>query len=415
MLSFPFQCDYCWFVNLHKRSANTNFDSDSLLMAYIRRVNLDIMWSKEPTTVGNTLRMLLKGKALSSELGLAPVQLKVGPWPVADNCGFQIAIEILRSSQNPGRNDSEYTQFDSIRKLRSAYLNVYESGPERCLENTCLKTDKGQITSLINSETQSRLFTMFMVGCEKRMGRLVKQDLGLSIDMLLAVLTLYDIEMELEGVTKERKRFIIVAAAAFVILFGGALRGGEVFMIEASELVKRRDDGRKLDEDGHVVVPLMGRFKNEMGERNLLLVLANKTNGGLEIRKWVDRLSALLLLEGRGESTGPALCDEKGFVIQRWQLNDELHAMLQRVQSDNELIIPKDLDVDKKFNVYRSFRRGATTRAKEKGVDESTIAMNNRWRSFQNKQGSMPRLPMTQLYVEMTQVLKTKLRFSQSL
>jgi hypothetical protein len=77
-----------------------------------------------------------------------------------------------------------------------------------------------------------------------------------------------------------------MCAATFVILWAGALRGGEVFTLEASEFVKRRDDGRKVgNKKGHVVIPWMGRFKNETGERNLVIVLANRTAGGLEVRK----------------------------------------------------------------------------------------------------------------------------------
>ena len=414
MLTSPFQCDYCWFFNITKRTARDIFDSDAQLLAYIRRVNLDVFWSREPSTVANTMRALVKGKKISSELGLPPVQIKVGPWPIMDTCGFQIAIEILKSSQRPGRNDSEYTQFDSIRKLRSAYLTVYEASPDRCLDNGCLKNDRGGISTFLNSATQSRLFTMFMHGCEKRMGRLVKQDMGISLDMLQLALALYDEDLSNESTSSERKRMIIICAGTFVILFAGALRGGEVFMLEASEFVKRRNDGREMRQ-GHVVVPLMGRFKNETGERNLVIVLVNKTDGGLEIRKWVDIFTALLLAEGKGKSTGPAICDESGFVIERWKMNGELHDVLKRVQSQSPQIIPLDVDVEKRFNMYRSFRRGATTRAKEMGVGDPTISMNNRWRSVEGKQGSLPKLPMTQLYVEITQALTTKLRFSKSL
>ena len=295
MLTSPFQCDYCWFFNITKRVARDIFNSDAGLLAYIRRVNLDLFWSREPSTVANTMRALSKAKTLSDELGLPPVQLTVGPWPVVDTCGFQIAIEILKSSQRPGRNDSTYTQFDSIRKLRSAYLTIYDSSPARCLENGCLKNDRGQISYFIDSPTQSRLFTMFMHGCEKRMGRMVKQDMGLSFDMLTSLLKLYEEELVEEGMTEERKRMIVLCAGAFTVLFAGTLRGGEVFMLEVS------------------------------------------------------------------------------------------------------------------------FRQGATTRAKEMGVSEPTIDMNNRWRLVQNKKGGLPNLPMTQLYVEITQALTTKLRFSKSL
>jgi hypothetical protein len=239
--------------------------------------------------------------------------------------------------------------------------------------------------------------------------------MGISLDMLKEVLELYELELNDVKVEPDRKRLITICAGAFVILFGGALRGGEVFMLEASEFVKRRHDGRNLVRNGHVVIPLMGRFKNETGERNLLLVLANETEGGLKIRRWINRFTELLLSEGRDRTTGPAICDLEGFVLEKWRLDGELHNMLKQVQLLNPVLIPADVEVEKKFNTYRSFRRGATTRAKEKGVSEPTIAMNNRWRKVEAKQGGLPNLPMTQLYVEISQALTTKLRFSKSL
>ena len=89
---------------------------------------MDVFWCREPSTVAATYRNLLKGKRMSEDLGLSPVHIAVGPWPVHDTCGFQIAIEILRASQQPGRKDREYTQFASIRRLRSGYINAYGAG-----------------------------------------------------------------------------------------------------------------------------------------------------------------------------------------------------------------------------------------------------------------------------------------------
>lgn len=416
MISSPFQCDTCWFINLQRRKPTPHlYPSDQRLLTYIRRVNLDMFWSREPTTVANTFRLLKKGRTLSEEMGLTPIHIQVGPWPIQDTCGFQVAIELLRASQKPGRYDSTYSQFESVRKLRSAYLNAYDSGPIRCLNNTMFKSDKGQMFSMLNTPTQSRLFTMFMKGCEKRMGRLVKQDLGISFAMLSAILENYEKELMDVEVSTERKRFVVVCSGAFVILWAGALRGGEVFMVEVTEFIKRRDDGRDREIDGHVVVPLMGRFKNETGERNLLLILANCTNGGLEIRKYLDRFTAVLMKEDRQERVGPAVCDHNGVVLGRRELNDELHEAMEKLQEVGSTLIPPDIEVRERFNIHRSFRRGSTTRAKEMNVPESVIELNNRWRKVQNKQGGLPSLPMSQLYVEITQVLTSKLRYSKSL
>ena len=115
------------------------------------------MWSSERSVVKAAWKNLVKGENISAEFGLPPVDIPVGPWPVADTCGFQIAIEILRALQNPGRNDASYTQFNSARKLRSAYLTAYESGPERCLDNFSFISGEGQFSAVINSKTQLKL------------------------------------------------------------------------------------------------------------------------------------------------------------------------------------------------------------------------------------------------------------------
>ena len=258
MLCAPFQFDYCWFANIHKGEANDWFAVDARKIAYIRRVNLDVLWSREQATVVSTFNSLAKARKCSEELGFKPVEVSIGPWPILDTCGFQIAIEMLKHSQGKGRNCSDYIQFDSIRKTRSAYANAFDSSPARCLDNRRLKSDKGQLMSYVNGPTDSKLFTMFMLGCEKRMGRFVKQDLGISLKMMRAILERYDVELMDEQVDRDRKRWIIICGAAFIILWAGALRGGEIFLLEASELIKRKRDGRHLRKDGHCVIPLMG-------------------------------------------------------------------------------------------------------------------------------------------------------------
>jgi hypothetical protein len=136
--------------------------------------------------------------------------------------------------------------------------------------------------SFVSGPTDSKLFSMFMMGCEKRMGHFVKQVIGISLLVLQEMLNLYNEELMNVNVSLDRKRLVIICATAFVILWASALQGGEVFMLEASELVKRRNDGRN-DKHGHCVILLMGRFKQESGERNLLMILTNKTKGGLEV------------------------------------------------------------------------------------------------------------------------------------
>ncbi len=131
MWAMPFQCEFCWIVNLKRREYRAHDPQDVLLCAYLRRFNLNVMWSKESRTVGANLRELLKGARMSHELGLNPLNLPRGPWPVDDPYGCQIGLEILRASQLKGRHSPDYQQFDTICKIRAGFSIAYESSPLR--------------------------------------------------------------------------------------------------------------------------------------------------------------------------------------------------------------------------------------------------------------------------------------------
>ena len=74
------------------------------------------------------------------------------------------------------------------------------------------------------------------------------------------------------------------------------MRGAEVLLSEGRELVKIVNDGKLDTANSHGVVLLMGRFKGEEGERNVLLALANRTViSDLIIVLWVEILSAVLV------------------------------------------------------------------------------------------------------------------------
>ena len=64
-----------------------------------------------------------------------------------------------------------------------------------------------------------------------------------SMKMLLVLLEIWEEELEDTSCSDTRRKNLVVAGAAFVVLFVGALRGGEVLLMEATELVKRQEKG----------------------------------------------------------------------------------------------------------------------------------------------------------------------------
>ena len=183
----PFQCDQCWFRNLQKRSPNPKSQADTLLLAFIRRVNLDALWSRSPKTVSASITGIKKIIATSQDLNFNPPLESLGPWPVGDEWGFRLAITILKASQQPGRTSKTHSQYDSIRKIASAYSNHYQASKRAASETWVMRSDFRN-TYFTDCYTRSEFFTRFNEGLKDRMGREVKGDIPLDYKILHEIL-----------------------------------------------------------------------------------------------------------------------------------------------------------------------------------------------------------------------------------
>ena len=72
-LLVPFQCDICWFINLQQKEPGLR------ILGYIRRVNLDVIWSRSPGTIANTKNEIVNLIECWKDLGLEINLPKVGP------------------------------------------------------------------------------------------------------------------------------------------------------------------------------------------------------------------------------------------------------------------------------------------------------------------------------------------------
>ena len=91
-----------------------------------------------------------------------------------------------------------------------------------------------------------------------------------------------------------------------------------------------------------------------------------------------------------------------------------LNALL-RVQSNKPHIISPTVEVLEEYGISHSFRRGATTHARNQNVKKSDIVAANRWRDKENAQGRHINQPMIYHYSEVRQMLPALLRFSKAL
>jgi hypothetical protein len=309
-----FQCDLCCFHNLQLRDPIPGHQQDNLLLCTIRRANLDSMWGREPHTVHATLRTAKNMIRQWEKVGMTPQFPPLGPFPVRDSLGMAVAVAMLLKSLEPGRYNTTYQQFETVRKLRAGFSNIYIASHEGV---TSLRTVGGDKVKhhLTHSPTQSKWFEMFSLGCVRRMGQDVRQDWAIPLPAMHGLLNILEREwLQAEGAaTRER----VASLGAFAVIgFCGSFRGSEIFLTDLFGLKKFLLDTERLGRD-HVVIPLLGRFKGEQNTRYHLSPMASTTSSGIPVKKWVKRLVEVRDQEGR--THGPAFCDKAGGIARSFE------------------------------------------------------------------------------------------------
>ena len=132
-----FQCDKCLFFLLKGRTPIHRNIKDEFLMVCLRRANLDALWAREPSTVSANRRDVNRLIKLSHDVGVEPVFEPLGPFPLEDVQGIFVAVMMLQRSLEPGRH-ATYSQFQTIRKLRSAHSNQYMASVRGALASATL-------------------------------------------------------------------------------------------------------------------------------------------------------------------------------------------------------------------------------------------------------------------------------------
>ena len=325
-----------------------------------------------------------------------------------------MAIQMVLASIKPGHH-ADYLQFDTIRQFRTAFANVYRASAAGSGRNTVWIDDKGLTKRSTSVVTHSEWFERFTQGCRKRMGGIYKPDLALTSAVMIVYLEI--IQKKINEATDENKRHHLISLGAYSALcFCGSLRGNEGFLLDLYGLRRYLNEGKDPnDAKPHVVAPLLGRFKNEIGERYHLILLAPETQSGIRMRYWLEKLVEARLVEGR--TRGPALCDDKGQVSYSSIYEPSFHEVLIEVQAKRMDLIPTSVDVVEDYGVGRSFRRGSDSEAVARGVDSSDIDAMNRWRIVERARGRRPVFSSMREYYADVRItaLDRSLRYSSAL
>jgi hypothetical protein len=211
----------------------------------------------------------------------------------------------------------------------------------------------------------------------------------------------------------QRLRSIAEHGAYYLFLYCGSLRGFEGPKVKLSDLRRQIvPPGTPQAEihGAHIGLPLSGRFKaRSQYTQDVLIPIAFQTASNLQPGLWAQRLVAEL--ERDGITTGWAFRRNYHEQARMSDFDDDFYERLFRIQMSEPHLFTEGIEILEDYNIARSFRRGATTRATAAGVASSDIDYINRWNIGADSTGG----PMRVLYADKTQLTSTFLRFSLAL
>jgi len=410
-LLVPFECDRCIFLKLRGCLPDTRSSCDQLLLATIRRMNLDAFWSRETSTVLSNLRKAKKMIEVSQLVGLTgPFPLQP-PLPLKDHCGYQVAIDMLLLSRRPGRHDEAYTQYDTVRSYRATYSNFVRSSSENNKITYSLGDFNGNYQRITHDICASLFFKRFTEGMKSRMGQICKPNLALSIPLLKLLLRKLELKFR-DAETMEDKHLFLSILSYVAISYTLSLRGPEGFMIDLHGLVKYKN---KTPE--YCIVTLLGRLKGEAHDLTHLIPCANVTDSGIQIRSIINTLITFKV--SQGFSSGPAISNYEGKLLSAKSVDDVLHEILIDLFLQTENLFPLSVDVPDKVRVsyqcFRTFRRTSTTRATEKGVSATDVNVVNKWAPEAKGKSKPSSEGMHQHYTQIELLVRPFLRYTKAM
>jgi hypothetical protein len=409
-LMVPFECDFCVFSKLRSgRLQGQDPEKDALLMACIRRANLDAFWSRATSTVignGDRTRAAL---LLSESVGLLGPYECEGTLPLYDHCGYEVAIQMLLASRKPGKHSKQYSQWDTIRKIRTVHSNQFKATPQynSQIESSSLVVRQPQL--LGHDKCSSFWFSRFFTGCRRRMGQDWRPNKAMSTDMIVKMLRLVAQRIESALGVEEQHKWLTFGTYS-VITYVLSLRGPEGLLVDIKGMLKYEEKG----DERYFIVALLGKVKGEHQDRCHLLPCATTTTSGIKVKEWVKAL--INEKKANGCVDGPLFTDTSGGVISTHSLDDMLIEVLEEMYELNADSFPVSItskdDINGSYQVFRTFRRSSDTRALEKNLSTNDINIVNRWHKIEQAKGGRPVFQMKDHYAQVEILLEPFIRYT---
>ena len=407
----PFQCDLCHLRNIQHRDPDPGRRQDRNLLVGIRRANIDAFWGRSTGTINNNRNNLRRLVEIArDDFGMENVLPDMGPHDIVDNWGMGLAVTLLGKSLDKGIYGPT-VQFDTARKLRSAYSNLWGSSIH-ALTLGVMARDTTKIF-VTKCPGYSLWFERFIRGMHSRMGDDRRPDAAISSLVMHSLMNRVEVDY-IDADSFMERRYLVRAGLFFLSAYLGSLRGEEVPRTLRNEFINLNKDALEAKVP-HCVLPLYGNFKNDNGiARCYLFRITLESKTGFNMRKWVERaiemernsLTTFLFASAKGKR-------DSGQIYEPYFMSK-----LRAIQTEEKGLLPRKLDVEEAFGISRSFRRGSVTAAGNAPNDECSdldIKRNNRWRSEDRAGTKNAGLDMLQLYTDTLHSVEADLKFSSCL
>lgn len=415
-LCTSFQCPNCQSQNIRGSEIDPTVMADACFESLCIRATLDAFWSRSKKTVADHVRevrfMARYGQALAFNT-MPPL----GPFRLGTHNGMAQAIllELRLLEKGRAKLDSQgrsTVMYGTARMIRSTSTVLWENSPA---SGSDIVLSSGQVRGRFVATmcpSEGRWYQHFSAGCAARMGDIVTQDRAYTIEIVLAVIQMYEDNFQQEGFNMSILTF--EAAMFFMISCFGGFRGFETVWTDLAAL--RYDVQFCEDTDDYTAVawPVTGRFKNEKGMwGHYYIPIAGITGSGVQIFNWTQRFIRRLEMAHRKD--GWAFRSPDGINrAKAMDYADDIFTKLEWLQENTNLIDPL-CTIREDYGMQRSGRRFFDTQCINKRVSRTDIEFQCRWQTDRAKGGRTVQRSMLHTYAEIRNMKSTLLRPSQAI
>lgn len=403
-----YQCANCQSINIRGRELIEGNIQDEAFASLCTRATLDAFWSRSSSTVAAHRREVNFLARYGDSLGLLAMP-PLGPFPLGDHQGMLQGMMLEARALEKGRRQTT-VMYGTARSIRATSTVLWEVSPASGADITLSSGSiKGRYTATMNP-SEGKFYERINIGLSTRLGDIVKQDRAYTIEVVHAMLQLWEDEFIASGYDMPG----LEACMFFLASCTGGLRGYETVWTDIGALIYDVEYCEERDDLSAVAWPVVGRFKNQHGKwGHYYIPIAGKTNSGIEVFKWTQRFVGWC--HRRGRTSGWAFRKSDGKTrATASDYADEIFDKLEYLQSTTSLI-DSACQVREDYGMMRSARRFFDTHCINMKVSPTDIEVQCRWSAERAKGGVTVHRSMVQTYAEVRNMLPTLLRPSQAI